>query len=119
MENITIGEISAFLGFVASIIGSMEYLHLKTRKWLKQALHDEFEHVKKELKEVHAENQMLGLQGCTNFLVTTMAKAKENGALSSAEKKRLYTVYDVYKNKYHKNSYVHAEMEELKEQGII
>ena len=119
MESITLGEISAFFGFLAGLIGTMEYLHLRLKKWLKQALNDEFKGIKKDLTELKEENQHNGLQGCMNYLVLIIEKAKKEGTLSDTEKKRLYEVLDLYTNKYHKNSYIHNEVKELEEKNII
>ena len=51
MENITIGNIATTLGIVVSIIGGIEFLALRMRKFIQK----ENEPIKKELQEQHKE----------------------------------------------------------------
>lgn len=51
MENITIGNIATILGIIVSIIGGIEFLALRMRKFIQK----ENEPIKNELKEQHKE----------------------------------------------------------------
>lgn len=51
MENITLGNVSAILVFLATFIGSIEFLALRMRKYIKSTMQDEIEPLKKELKQ--------------------------------------------------------------------
>ena len=112
MENITIGQIGAFLTFVAALIGSVEFLYFRIKKWFKGALSAELEPIKQEVRS----NE---LQGCKNYLVVAIEKAKKEKYMSEAERKRFCEVYDIYVNKYHMNSYIHNEVEDLKKENIL
>ena len=46
MENITIGQVATILAFLTALIGSIEYLCVRIKKWLKRALKDEIEPLK-------------------------------------------------------------------------
>lgn len=112
MENITIGQIGGLLAFIATLIGSVEFLYYRIRKWFKSALNEELEPIKNDIQN----NE---LQSCKNYLVVAIEKAKKEKYMSEAEKKRFYEVYDIYVNKYHKNSYIHNEVEDLKKENIL
>ena len=51
MENLTIGDIGKTLALVVSIIGSIEFLAFRMRKYLKNTIKEEIEPIKSELKE--------------------------------------------------------------------
>ena len=112
MENITIGQIGGFLTFIVALIGSVEFLYYRIRKWFKMALNTELEPIKKDIQN----NE---LQSCKNYLVVAIEKAKKEKYMSEAEKTRFYEVYDIYVNKYKQNSYIHNEVEDLKKQDIL
>lgn len=112
MENITIGQIGGFLVFIVSLIGSVEFLYYRIKKWFTEALNTELEPIKDDIRSTE-------LQGCKNYLVVAIEKAKKEKYMSEAEKTRFYEVYDIYVNKYHQNSYIHNEVEDLKKQDIL
>lgn len=119
MQSITIDDISKLLGFIVAFIGGVEYLYHRIKMLLKKALNDEFEPIKKEIKEVREENQNNELQMCMNYLIIAIEKAKKDKHMSDAEKQRFYEVLDVYTNKYHKNSYIHNEVVDLEKSNIL
>ena len=51
MENITIGNIGTFIGLVVTIIGGIEFLALRMRKYLKNTIKEEIKPVKEELRK--------------------------------------------------------------------
>lgn len=112
MENVTIGQISAFLAFIAALIGSLEFILIRLKRWFKKALSGEIEPIKKDIHNTE-------LNSCMNYLVIAIEKAKNHGKMSDTEKKRFYEVLDIYVNKYHKNSYIHKEVEDLEKAGIL
>lgn len=108
MENITLGQISVFLAFIVGLISSLEFILARLKKWFKTAL----EPIKKEINNTE-------LNSCMNYLVIAIEKAKKDKFMSDAEKRRFYEVLDIYANKYHKNSYIHKEVEDLEHLGIL
>lgn len=79
---------------------------------LKSTLESEIEKVKKDTNNVE-------LQNCMNFLVDTIATAKKDKYLDESVKRRFHENLDIYTNKYHKNSYIHEEVEKLMKEGIL
>ncbi len=112
MENITLGQIGGFLAFIVTLIGSAEFLYYRIKKWFTGALNDELKPIKDDIRSTE-------LQGCKNYLVVAIEKAKKEKYMSEAEKTRFYEVYDTYVNKYKQNSYIHNEVEDLKKQDIL
>jgi len=108
MENITLGQIGVFLAFIVGLISSLEFILARLKKWFRTAL----EPIKQEINNTE-------LNSCMNYLVIAIEKAKKDKFMSDAEKRRFYEVLDIYANKYHKNSYIHKEVEDLEHLGIL
>ena len=51
MENITIGQIGTTITFLVALIGGIEFLALRMRKYIKTTMQDEIEPLKKELRQ--------------------------------------------------------------------
>ena len=119
MESITIEDISKIIGLLVAFIGGVEYLYHRIKMLLKNALNNEFEPIKNEIKELKKENQNNELQMCMNYLVIAIEKAKKDNYMSDSEKQRFYEVLDIYTNKYHRNSYIHSEVVDLEKSNIL
>ena len=51
MENITLGDISKIIAFLVALIGGIEFLALRMRKYIKSTMQDEIEPLKEELRQ--------------------------------------------------------------------
>ena len=51
MENITIGQIGTTIAFLVALIGGIEFLALRMRKYIKATMKDEIEPLKEELRQ--------------------------------------------------------------------
>ena len=51
MENITIGQIGTTIAFLVALIGGIEFLTLRMRKYIKATMKDEIEPLKEELRQ--------------------------------------------------------------------
>ena len=51
MENITIGQIGTTIAFLVALIGGIEFLALRMRKYIKRTMQDEIDPLKKELRQ--------------------------------------------------------------------
>ena len=51
MENITLGDISKIIAFLVALIGGIEFLALRMRKYIKATMKDEIEPLKEELRQ--------------------------------------------------------------------
>lgn len=111
MENITIGQVATILAFLVALIGSIEYLCVRIKKWLKRALKDEIEPLKSRIND-------LELTSDKNFLVRFLSDVEQESAIDEIEWERFYETYE----RYHDlggNSYIDHKVEKLKKEGKI
>ena len=105
-ENITIGQIAAFLGILVSVIGALEFLIARIKKTLDKALKPIIDDIKEEkISRIKAD------------LVDYQALI-DTGSINYAQKQNYFEEFDIY-TKAGYNSYVHDEHERLKKEGKI
>ena len=51
MENITLGQVSTLIAFLVALIGGIEFLAMRMRKYIKSTMQDEIDPLKKELRQ--------------------------------------------------------------------
>lgn len=108
MENITIGQISTFLGILAGIITSGSIIIVFIQKSLKKLIKNELEPISTQIKN-------LDVSQCKNFLVGFLADVEQGNELDKVELERAYEIYDHYINDLKQNSYMHKRWEEIME----
>lgn len=106
MENITIGQINAFLGILAGIITSGSIIIVFIQKSLKKLIKNELEPISTQIKN-------LDVSQCKNFLVGFLADVEQGNELDKVELERAYEIYDHYINDLKQNSYIHNRWESL------
>lgn len=106
MENITIGQINAFLGILAGIITSSSIIIVFIQKSLKKLIKSELEPISTQIKD-------LDVSQCKNFLVRFLADVEQGNELDKVELERAYEIYDHYINDLKQNSYIHNRWESL------
>lgn len=106
MENITIGQINAFLGILAGIITSSSIIIVFIQKSLKKLIKNELEPISTQIKD-------LDVSQCKNFLVGFLADVEQGNELDKVELERAYEIYDHYINDLKQNSYIHNRWESL------
>lgn len=119
MEEITLGQISSIILFLGTFLGGIGLLLNYIKKWLKTAFKEEFDSIKKNISDLKKDIDDIGISDCKNFLISCYAKIETGQELDETEKERYSECYDLYINKYHKNSYIHAKHEKLKREGKI
>jgi len=106
VENITIGQINAFLGILAGIITSGSIIIVFIQKSLKKLIKNELEPISTQIKN-------LDVSQCKNFLVGFLADVEQGNELDKVEIERAYEIYDHYVNDLKQNSYIHNRWESL------
>lgn len=104
--NITLGQISTFLGILAGIITSGSIIIVFIQKNLEKVL-------KNELKPISTQIKNLDVSQCKNFLVRFLADVEQGKELDKVEIERAYEIYDHYVNDLKQNSYIHNRWESL------
>lgn len=108
MEDITIGQISTFLGILAGIITSGSIIIVFIQKSLKKLIKNELEPISIQIKN-------LDVSQCKNFLVEFLADVEQGNELDKVELERAYEIYDHYINDLKQNSYIHNRWVQLME----
>lgn len=106
MENITIGQISTFLGLFAGIITSTGIIMAFIQKVIKKTIKNELDPISDNIKQ-------LDVSQCKNFLVRFLADVEQGNELDKVEMERAYEVYDHYTNDLKQNSYIHTRWNQL------
>ena len=52
LESITLGQIGTILAFLVGLIGSVEYLSIRLKKWMKSTFKEEIEPISKRLNDL-------------------------------------------------------------------
>jgi flagellar motor component MotA len=113
--NITLGQISAFLGLIAGLIASVSAIILFLQKSLKKVIKNELEPMSIQIEKINSNVNGLDVSQCKNFLVRFLADVEQGNKLDEVEKERAYEIYDHYTNDLKQNSYIHKRWEELVE----
>lgn len=113
--NITLGQISAFLGLIAGLITSVSVIILFLQKSLKKVIKNELEPMSIQIEKINSNVNNLDVSQCKNFLVRFLADVEQGNKLDEVEKERAYEIYDHYTNDLKQNSYIHKRWEELVE----
>lgn len=119
MENITIGQIYSLVLFLGGLIAAVIVLITYAKKGLKSALKEDFDGIKEQIKNMNDTICEIGISDCKNFMIHCYAKIEANQELDETEKERYSECYDIYTNKYHKNSYIHSKHEKLMKEGKL
>jgi len=99
MENITLGQVATALAFLVSLIGSLEFIFIRLKRF-----------ISKEIKPLKIESIKVDLVNLMCFA--------EQGIISEEQKKLAYELFDEYTNA-GQNSYVHSKWENLRKEGKI
>lgn len=106
-ENITLGNISAFLVFLVGLISGVEFLLVRLRK-----LFD------KKLEPLNTKLVEIGLSSDKNYLVRFLADVEQGNPVDETEIQRFYEIYSHY-IKDGGNSYVKHKVEKLQKEGKL
>ncbi|MBR6689759.1 MAG: hypothetical protein IKL65_00310 [Bacilli bacterium] len=102
MENITLGQISNLLLFIAELGGVTITIIVAMKKILN-----------KQLEPINQKIDKLDLNDCKNFLVRFLADVERGQVMDEVEEKRAHDVYDHYRNDLNGNSYIEDKWNKL------
>lgn len=113
--DITLGQISTFLGLIAGLIASVSAIMLFLQKSLKKVIKNEIEPMSIQINKINDNIKGLDVSQCKNFLVRFLADVEQGNVLDEVEKERAYEIYDHYTNDLKQNSYIHKRWSQLME----
>lgn len=111
LESITLGQIGTILAFLVGLIGSVEYLSIRLKKWMKTTFKEEINPISKRLNDLEMGTDK-------NFLVRFLSDVDQGNKIDEIEWERFYETYE----RYHElggNSYIDHKVEKLKKEGKL
>lgn len=119
MENITLGDISNVLAYIAGILGSGAVIARFSVKHLGKIIRKELEPIDKKIDENTKKINQVDVDNTKNYLQQTISAVNDGAKLDMAARERFYENYDHYTNDLHLNSWVHKEVERLEKEGKL
>ena len=111
LESITLGQIGTILAFLVGLIGSVEYLSIRLKKWMKSTFKEEIEPISKRLNDLEMGTNK-------HFLVRFLSDVDQGNKIDEVEWERFYETYE----RYHGlggSSYIDHKVEKLKKEGKL
>ncbi len=102
LENVTLGQISDILLFLAEFVGVIVTIIIAMKKILN-----------KQLNPITDKIDKLDTNQCRNYLVDFLADIEQGIKKDETQVKRAYEVYDHYSKDLKGNSYIHDKWERL------
>lgn len=118
MESITLGQIGKILACIVALVGSVEYLFTRLKKWFKKALNEELKPVIDDLKNIKDDLNNETLARCKSVLISIMSRIQAGYKPTSEEKRLLFETKEKY-NSLGGDSYVDDMFDDLKNEGMI
>lgn len=120
MENITLGQVQYFFGFIAALIVSIttivSFITVKVKKQvnetLTKAINEAVTPITNEIMGMKNNISDLTLDQCKNYLVRFINDIKNNEPVSFGEIQRYYETRDKYYGN-GGNSYIHSECDAI------
>lgn len=118
MENITLGEITVALAFLAGLITSATFLVKKMKEALEGMFKDQLVQITKEMNSLKDQIQRVDAESTKNYLVQFLSRVEKGDEIDEIEVERFHEQFDHYV-KGGGNSYIKHKVEKLKERGML
>lgn len=118
MEQVTLGQIEAWAGFILGIGGAAVGIIAGVKKVLKALFKEQMETLNKRLDQHDAQIKKIDLENCKNFLVSYLAKVESAGTTDEIETQRFWEEYEHYTQN-GGNSYIRQKVDKLKAAGKL
>lgn len=118
MEQITLGDIGSWLGFLAALIGSCTAIFLGIRKVIQRLFKAQTADIKTDLDEQRGTLNRIDIEGTKNFLVNVLSAAERGEQMTEIQRIRVREQYDHYTSA-GGNSYIKDWYTRLKTDGKI
>lgn len=119
MEHLTLGDIYGILTFIAGILTAGGVIGTFLSKKFGKMMKEELKPLEQKIDGVGKQVKQVDIDNCKNYLQQTISAIKDGAKLDTAAKERFYENYDHYTNDLNLNSWVHAEVDELKKSGKL
>lgn len=119
LENITLGDISGVLTFLAGIIAAASSVAFFMRKRFVKVLQEELKPMYAKIDELTKKTEQIDIDNCKNYLQQQISSLDAGEKIGSAAIQRFYENYDHYTYDLHLNSWVHSEVKRLETEGKL
>lgn len=119
MENITLGQITAVLGFIVALWGSVSFLGNKIEDGLKTSFKKELKPLSEKLDAIESNLRAVDKEQTKNFLVARFNEIGQGQEVDEITRSRIYEQMEHYQKDLDGNSYIHARFDELKKEGKL
>lgn len=118
MEKITLGQIAAAITLLVAIVSGIGFINARFKKWLNNTFKERFDEIDKRLEQIEDKSLKGDMENCKDILTAQITRIARGQKLSDIEIQRFWERYEDY-IKHGGNSYIHREVEILKEQGLL
>jgi len=118
LENITLGQVSLWLGMVVGLIAGFGTLSKTIKKVIKSTVADQFGELNTKIDSIQNDLKEEKMDNCKNFLVSFLASVERGDAIDETELERFHEEKDKYIS-LKGNSYIRRKIEKLEEQGKL
>ena len=119
LENITLGDISGILTFLAGIIAAAGAVAFFMRKRFVKVLQEELKPLYDKVDDLTKKTEQIDIDNCKNYLQQQISSLDAGEKIGSAAIQRFYENYDHYTYDLHMNSWVHSEVKRLEAEGKL
>lgn len=118
MEGWTIGAISVAVAFLTALIGGLKKLDGHLKGYVRAAMKEETEDLKKEISGLKTQLTKTDLEACKNYLVTQLASIDRGERMTDTQAERFWEQFEHYQNA-GGNSYIKHKVETLQKEGKL
>lgn len=118
VEQITLGDISAWLAFIVALGGSVAAIVGAVKKILKKLFDEQMTAINARMDAQEASIKKIDLENCKNFLVSFLAKAEWDSVADEIERQRFWEEYQHYTES-GGNSYIKEKVNKLQKAGKL
>ena len=118
MDGLTIGAIIAGIGVILALIGGLKQLDGHLKSYVKSAMREETEDIKRDLSGLKSQLNRVDLESCKNYLVTQLADLDRGETMTDTQAERFWEQYAHYQQA-GGNSYIRHKVETLQQEGKI
>ena len=118
MENITLGDISNVLVFIAGILGAGGSITLFFSKRFGKIISDQLKPTNDKIDTLQRSISEVDMSNCKNYLVQIISILEAGGTVDKVALERFWENYDHY-IELGGNSYIHTAVERLKKEGKL
>lgn len=118
MEQITLGDIATWLGFLAALGGSIGTIVHFIKKAISKLFTEQMEAINTRLDKQEDTLRKVDTERAKDFLVTYLSNIERGGATDEIETQRFWEVFQHYTDQ-GGNSYIKQKVERLKQEGKL